>query len=296
MDARDNMKGAGLMMASMLAFTLNDTFVKLLSGVAPINQVLFLRGVLTTILIYSLIRAMGPLHWRMSRRDAWLVALRVLGEVASAYFFITALFHMPLPNVTAILHSLPLTVTLAAAVFLGEPVGWKRLSAILVGFVGVLLIVRPGAADFTIYSIYCLAAVAFVTLRDLATRRLSPATPSLTVTLISSAAVMLFFGVKSITEDWAPLDGQSALYILGAGGMVIIGYVCSIMVMRVGEVGFTTPFRYTGLVWALLLGWFVFGDWPAWQTLLGAAIVVATGLFTLYRERVARKALARATR
>ena len=296
MDARDNMKGAGLMMASMLAFTLNDTCVKLLSGVAPINQVLFLRGVLTTILIYILIRAMGPLHWRMSRRDAWLVALRVLGEVASAYFFITALFHMPLPNVTAILQSLPLTVTLAAAVFLGEPVGWKRLSAILVGFVGVLLIVRPGADDFTIYSVYCLAAVAFVTLRDLATRRLSPATPSLTVTLISSAAVMLFFGVKSIAEDWAPLDGQSALYILGAGGMVIIGYVCSIMVMRVGEVGFTTPFRYTGLVWALLLGWFVFGDWPAWQTLLGAAIVVATGLFTLYRERVARKALARAAR
>ena len=150
MDRRDNLKGAVLMMVSMLSFTLNDTFIKLLAGQVPLNQVLFLRGVLTTVLIYAMIRFMGPLHWRIPRRDAWLVALRVAAEAASAYFFLTALFNMPIANVTAILQSLPLTITLAAAVFLREPVGWRRLGAILVGFAGVMLIVRPGAADFTI--------------------------------------------------------------------------------------------------------------------------------------------------
>lgn len=289
MDRRDNLKGAVLMMVSMLSFTLNDTFIKLLAGQVPLNQVLFLRGVLTTVLIYAMIRFMGPLHWRIPRRDAWLVALRVAAEAASAYFFLTALFNMPIANVTAILQSLPLTITLAAAVFLREPVGWRRLGAILVGFAGVMLIVRPGAADFTIYSVYGLVAVGFVTIRDLATRRLSPETPSLLVTLLSSAGVMVFFGVASLGDDWVVLETRALLFVLAASVMIIGGYVCSIMVMRVGEISFVAPFRYTGLLWALLLGFFVFGDWPSQLTLIGAAIVVSMGIYTLYRDSRTRR-------
>ena len=158
------------------------------------------------------------------------------------------------------------------------------MAAILVGFVGVMLIVRPGTEGFTIYSVYGLAAVAFVTLRDLATRRLSRDVPSMLVTLITSASIMTAFGMASLTEPWVPVDGRSALLILGASVMIIGGYLCSIMVMRVGEISFVAPFRYTSLVWALILGWVVFGDWPQTITLIGAGIVVASGLFTLYRE------------
>jgi len=125
----------------------------------------------------------------------------MVGEIGAAYFFLTALFNMPIANVTAILQALPLTITLAAALFFGDPIGWRRMSAILVGFVGVMLIVRPGAADFTIYSLYVLAAVGFVTLRDLATRRLSKETPSMLVTFITSTSIMVFFGVASLTID-----------------------------------------------------------------------------------------------
>ncbi|RBI75796.1 EamA/RhaT family transporter [Roseovarius sp. TE539] len=284
MPRSENLTGALLMMASMAAFTLNDTFMKALAGEVPLFQLLFLRGVLTSVAVGIMAWRMGAFVRGLPRKDLHVIALRTLGEIGAAYFFLTALFSMPIANVTAILQALPLTLTLAAAVFLKDPVGWRRMAAILAGFVGVMLIVRPGAEGFTIYSLYALTAVGFVTLRDLATRRLSTATPSMLVTFITSVAVMVFFGLASLSVDWAPMDVRAAGFTIGAGVMIIGGYLFSIMVMRVGEISFVAPFRYTGLLWALLLGWIAFGEWPAPITLFGAAIVVASGIFTLYRE------------
>ncbi len=272
------------MMASMASFTLNDTFMKALAGEVPLFQVLFLRGIFTTVAVGGVAWWMGALAASVSRRDAGSIALRMVGEIGSAYFFLTALFNMPIANVTAILQALPLTITLAAALVFGDPIGWRRMSAILIGFVGVMLIVRPGAEDFTIYSVYVLAAVGFVTLRDLATRRLSKETPSMQVTFITSVSMTVFFGLASLTIDWAPMDGRAYGLTIGAALLIIGGYLFSIMVMRVGEISFIAPFRYTGLIWALLLGWLVFDEWPEPITLLGAAIVVGSGLFMLYRE------------
>ncbi|WP_306152776.1 DMT family transporter [Roseovarius sp. MMSF_3281] len=280
----DNLTGALLMMASMASFTLNDTFMKALAGEVPLFQVLFLRGIFTTVAVGGVAWWMGALAASVSRRDAGSIALRMVGEIGSAYFFLTALFNMPIANVTAILQALPLTITLAAALVFGDPIGWRRMSAILIGFVGVMLIVRPGAEDFTIYSVYVLAAVGFVTLRDLATRRLSKETPSMQVTFITSVSMTVFFGLASLTIDWAPMDGRAYGLTIGAALLIIGGYLFSIMVMRVGEISFIAPFRYTGLIWALLLGWLVFDEWPEPITLLGAAIVVGSGLFMLYRE------------
>jgi S-adenosylmethionine uptake transporter len=284
MPRSDNLTGAVLMMASMAAFTINDTFMKALAGEVPLFQLLFLRGVLTTLAVGVIVWCMGAFRARLSRRDTGSIVLRIVGEIGAAYFFLTALFNMPLANVTAILQAIPLTITLAAALFFGDPVGWRRLSAILVGFVGVMLIVRPGADDFTIYSFYALAAVGFVTLRDLATRRLARETPSMLVTFITSGSIMVFFGLASLTGDWVPMDLRASVLTMGASVMIIGGYLCSIMVMRVGEISFIAPFRYTGLIWALVLGWLVFDEWPEPITLVGAAIVVGSGLFMLYRE------------
>jgi len=293
MPRSDNLTGALLMMGSMAAFTFNDAMIKGLSGHVPLFQAMFLRGVLTTLLVAVIAWRMGALDRKLPREDWGPVFWRMVGEVGSAYFFISALFNMPIANISAIMQALPLTITLAAALFFRDPVGWKRMAAILAGFVGVMLIVRPGTEGFNIYSVYGLAAVAFVTLRDLATRKLSRDVPSMLVTLITSCAIMTFFGLASLTDDWVPMDGRATALITGASVMVIGGYLCSIMVMRVGEISFIAPFRYTSLLWALILGWVVFGDWPQTITLVGAAIVVASGLFTLYREaRVSRRARA----
>ncbi len=281
----DNTKGALLMMLSMAAFTFNDTLVKSLGTDVPLFQMLFLRGLLASVLIWGLAKSLGKLRWSLSRQDWVLVIVRTVAEIGAAYFFITALYHMPLANVTAILQILPLTVTLGGALFFGEAVGWRRASAIAAGFVGMLLIVRPGPDGFDQYAIYAMVAVAFVTLRDLSTRKMSANVPSLTVTLVASLGVMVFAGVASLGGDWVTLDGRQWMLLSGAALFILGGYLFSVLVMRVGEVSFIAPFRYSGLLWALILGFVVFGDWPDPITLTGAAIVVGAGVFTLLRGR-----------
>jgi len=284
-----NQIGALFMMASMACFVMNDTLFKVTDGAVPLFQLLFLRGILTTTLVIVLARRLGSLHFNIARRDWGLIGLRSAAEMGAAYFFVTALFNLPLANVTAILQVLPLTVTLGSALFFKEAVGWRRMTAILIGFIGMLLIVRPSSDGFNLYSIFALMAVLSVTVRDLATRRLSSDVPSMTVTLSASLTVMIFSGVASLATPWVGISALNGLMIVGASVFILGGYYFSVRVMRVGDVSFIAPFRYTGLVWALILGWFVFGDWPTNLTLLGAAIVVTTGLFTLYRERTVKK-------
>jgi S-adenosylmethionine uptake transporter len=224
------------------------------------------------------------LRFDLSLHDWTLILLRSLSEVGAAYFFITALFHMPIASVSAILQALPLTVSLAASLFLGEALGWRRMTAIIIGFCGVLLIVRPGGADFNVYSLYALASVVCVTMRDLFVRRLSASVPSVFVALVAAAVITIFAALASLFIDWRPFTDKSSLQLVGATVFVIFGYVFSVAAMRVGEISFVAPFRYSSLLVALILGVLVFGNWPDILTLTGAAIVVATGLFTLYRE------------
>jgi drug/metabolite transporter (DMT)-like permease len=273
------------MTASMASFTLNDAMLKTLSDEMSMFQAVFLRGIGSTVLLIALAAAMGLLRLRLSPRDRVMVAVRTVAEIGAAYFFITALFHMPLANANAIMQALPLAVTLAGAIFLREPVGWRRLSAILVGFVGVMLIVRPGAEGFSIYSVYALAAVLSVTVRDLSSRMVSAETPSMTVAIAASVGVLVFAGLGCLGETWQPVSTAGWGALLAASVFIVGGYLFSILTMRVGDIAFIAPFRYTSLLWALLLGLVVFGDWPDPLTLTGAAIVVATGIFTFHRER-----------
>jgi len=273
-----------LMMASMAAYTVNDALMKSLSGEVPLFQVIFLRGCITTLAVAVIAWRMGAFSKRVSRQDTGAICLRVLGEIAGTYFFLTALYHMPMANVTAILQSLPLAITLAAAFVLRESVGWRRMAAVIVGFTGILLIVRPGAEGFSIYALYGLAAVLCLTVRDLATRKLSRDTSSMLVTFATSVSVMSVFGLASLGGEWVALNSAQWQTIFATSILIIAGYLTSIMVVRVGDISFTAPFRYTAILWALALGWFMFGDWPAPIVLLGAGIVVASGIFTLYRE------------
>jgi S-adenosylmethionine uptake transporter len=280
----DNTRGALLMCLSMALFTFGDAAIKATGGAMPLSQLLVIRGVLASAALFAMAWYFRGLRFQLPGQDWALVLARGLAEAAAAYFFLTALLAMPLANVTALLQMLPLTVTLGGALVFREQVGWRRWTAIVIGFVGMLLIVRPGTEGFTSASVYALCAVGAVTVRDLVTRRVSRAVPSLTVTLVSSITVTLFAGVWSLGQDWATLTPQLTLYVMLATMFIIGAYLCSVMVMRVGEVSFVAPFRYTGLVWALILGFLIFGEWPTPLTLIGAAIIVATGVFSLLRE------------
>ncbi len=170
---RDNAVGALLMAGSMAAFTINDTFMKALSDDWPFFQALFVRSIFAASIL-GLIAWRRGFGWGAFMGPDWrLIALRTVSEVAAAYFFISALFNTPIANITAIIQALPLTVTLAGAVFLKESIGWRRMLAIGAGAIGVFLIVRPGPEGFDQYAIYGLAAVVCVTARDLAARQLT---------------------------------------------------------------------------------------------------------------------------
>ena len=281
----ENLRGALLMTGSMAAFTLNDACIKAASMELPLFQMLAIRGLASTVLLLGLAWMLGMLRMRIGRADWVWIGLRTTSEVAAAYFFLTALVHIPIADATAILQALPLAVTLAGALFLGEAVGWRRLVAILVGFFGVLLIVRPGTDGMDIYALYALAAVLCVTARDLTTRMISSSVPSLSVALIGSAGVALAAGLGASFEPWVAVSARSGWLLAGSVAMIILAYLFSVKVMRVGDIAFVAPFRYTSLVWALVLGLLVFGEFPDPITLAGAGIIAATGLFTLWREQ-----------
>ena len=288
-----NMRGALLMTGSMACFTINDAFIKLMAGALALPQLLTIRGILASVFVFVIAVGLGRLRFGFSGRDWIFIGVRSIAEIAAAYFFLTALFNMPLANVSAVLQVLPLVVSLGAWLVFGEALGWRRLAAIGVGFFGVLLIIKPGLAGFTIWSLYALCAVLSVMVRDLVTRCLSPEVTSLGVTLVTAIVVTAGFGAISLGQDWVALDTLHWLYMLASAVFVVGAYLFSVQVMRIGEISFVAPFRYTSLLCALILGFLVFGDWPDALTLAGAGIVVGAGLFTLWRENRAAQAEAR---
>jgi drug/metabolite transporter (DMT)-like permease len=260
----------------------------------PLFQAILLRGLVATAGLFLIAaRTSGGLQLWPHGRDRVLLSWRTLGEVTATITFLIALTHMPLANLSAILQSLPLAVTLAAALLLKTPIGWRRLAAITVGFVGVLLIIRPGAADFDRWSVLGLASVACVVLRDLTTRSFSSALPSTTGAIWASVAVTMMGAAGVVTQGWQSVPLTAIAETSAAAGFLIIGYLCAIKVMRVGDLSVVAPFRYTSLLFAILLGWARFGTLPDQMTLIGGAIVVASGIYMLVRER--KRAVAPAT-
>ena len=302
MPVSDNLRGVLFMCGSMAAFTVNDTFMKAVTEDVPLFQTIALRGMIAMAGLALIGLATGAFRQIIGGGDWGLITLRSVAEVFATLFFLVALLHMPLANLSAILQALPLAVTLAAALVFGERIGWRRLTAILVGFVGVMIIIRPGTEHFDIWSLMGVASVLCVVVRDLAVRRMQAGVPSVIVAM--GAAVMVTamgIGLSTVpAEGWGPmfegltgwvaLSPWQALQITGAGLFLIAGYLFAVSAMRWGDVGVVAPFRYTSLLWALILGLVVFGDWPDGWTLIGAAIVVGAGVFTLLRERAVRRA------
>lgn len=284
----DNLRGALYMNLSMFAFTVNDAIMKSLTHSLPLYQTIALRGMVAVLGLILLARATGGLRLPPTRHDRALIALRSLADVAATILFLTALKHMPLATLSAVMQVTPLAVTLGAALYYKDRIGWRRMLAIIIGFLGVMLIIRPGMEGFSIWSILGLCSVATVVVRDLSVRRLSANVPSLVVALGAGSAVMVMGLIGSSIEGWQAMTAFQTLQLLGAGCMVIVGYICSVSAMRIGDIGFIAPFRYTSLLWAIILGWVFFATFPDFYALIGAAIVVATGIYTLLRERKLR--------
>lgn len=280
----DNVRGAAYMVLAMLGFVLNDAVMKLVSADVDLFQAVFLRGILATSFMAFLTWRSGGFAAARGVANKFLV-LRTIGELGGTVFFLTALFNMELANAAAILQVMPLVVTLGAALILREAVGWRRYSAITVGLIGVLIIIRPGGEGFNIFSLSALMAVFCLVLRDLATRGIPREMSSNFISFVAAAAVMLMGAIVSIFGEWQPISLMIVLKLSVSALFLMAGYFWSIQAMRVGEISFSSPFRYTALIWAGILGYVAFGDIPDLPMVIGSIIVVGSGLYTLYRER-----------
>lgn len=277
------------MVVAMAAFTFSDALSKVASQSINPGQLMLVRGILATTLIGLLAWHQGALN-RARHYLHPMVLLRLFGEVGATVTFLVSLPHLPLANVSAVLQALPLGVTIGAALFLGEGVGWRRWLAIAIGFSGVLVIVRPGMDGFNIFSILVLISVGFCVFRDLATRKIPDHVPSLFVSTVSAIVVTLTGAVTLVPfGGWRPMSFDLIVVLAGAAVLVVFGYQFVIKAMREGEISFIAPFRYTSLVWAIALSIFVFGDMPDGAMIAGATLIVASGLYSIYRERIVGK-------
>jgi drug/metabolite transporter (DMT)-like permease len=273
------------MAVGMAGFTMNDTITKAVSSEMNFGQVMLVRGLFAIVLIAALAwhqGALRPLRTLLVKP----VALRVAGEVGGTVSFLAAIVHLPLANTAAIFQALPLAITLGAALLFGEPVGWRRWLAITAGFVGVVIIVRPGVEGFNQFSLLALVSVIFCAVRDLATRRIPAPIPSLFITLLTTVTVTITGAVIVIPlGGWISPSGRALGLLALAAVLLLIGYQCVIMALRSGDISAVAPFRYSALLWAMLLGYLVFGDVPDAMMVTGASIIVLSGLYAFYRER-----------
>lgn len=283
---RENLRGILGISAANFLFLINDTMIKLASGEMPLGQILFIRGLFATILLIPIAYAAGAMR-HLGSIWSWGLMLRTVAEIFSAILFILALFNMPIGNINAILQVVPLMVTACAALLLGESVGWRRWSAIAVGFIGVVIVIRPGLAGFDAWSLVALASMLFITLRDLATRIMPRGIPVLLVALVTAIAVSLtgpVFGVAT-GETWSFPSSDALLLIAGSAVFLIGGYLFAVDFMRYGDIAVVAPFRYLVVLWAIIVGFIVWGEIPDLPMIIGTGLVIASGLYTLHRER-----------
>ena len=282
----DNFRGATLMVLSMLGFALEDMFIKLLADTVPVGQILVMLGLGGSTVFGALVLRQGR---RLFSREMlqWPIILRALGEMVGSLAFVAAIVLTPISSASAVLQATPLVVTLGAALFLGEPVGWRRWSAIIVGLCGVVLIVRPGMDSFTPLSLLAVLAVFCLAVRDLATRRTPASFSSMQLSFLGFVAVIPAGLVMTALTAEPPvaLAPLGWLYLLSALTIGLFAYYGIVAAMRIGEISFVTPFRYARLLFALLIGVTIFGETPDALTLVGAVIIVASGVYTVWRER-----------
>ncbi|MCA0044732.1 DMT family transporter [Celeribacter litoreus] len=285
-DSRSNSRGILLVILSMAAFAGEDALIKLLSGGYSVGQILLMINILAAVFFVIVARLNGD---AIFARQNWrpLLVLRASTEGIGALLFATALAKVEISVVAAVFQTTPLATTMGAALFLNEKVGWRRWLAIIIGFFGVLLIVRPGGEAFNPFVLMVLGTVVLITARDLITRNMDVSVPS---------SVVAFQGLGAIapTALLLMLLSGSDLIVPGAADMTrvvfaalggIIGYITLITALRIADTGVIMPFRFSRLVFSILLGVLIFAERPDALTITGSLLILASGLYTFLRER-----------
>ena len=284
----ENTKGAFLISLAAACYVMSDIFMKFLSSEISMFQITFLRGLLVTFFLFSYCYISKASFFVKEWKDRLVIAIRSILEVIMTYTFLAALFNMNVANANAILQLIPLTVLLGSFAFLRQSPKTHEWIAVLIGCLGALIIIRPGALDFNFFTIHALVAVLCLAARDLLTVRLNKNIPSNIVAFYS--ALMLTLASFLLSKD--PMyfgELRNSYFILYTAIFVSIGYIASVAAMRFGDVTFVSPFRYTALLWAMAMGFIFFQEIPKFTTLLGGLIIILAGTYIFYKSKGNRK-------
>jgi drug/metabolite transporter (DMT)-like permease len=282
-----NRRGILAMLVSMTLFTLSDTVLKVAAATQPPGEIMAVRGIFAVLITLCFMAGTKQLA-AAPRVLSWPVVKRALLEVIVSFLFITCLAVLALGNLTAIVQSTPIILTVIAVVLGLERVGWRRWGAILAGFTGVIMIIKPTPAGFDVYALIAVLTAVLISWRDLVTRTIGPEVPSIVITLSTTFAVMVAGFVIGLAEDWVPLGVSDVALLVVAALLVTLGNLGVVMAFRDTDVSVVAPFRYSNVPLAILLGAVVFGDFPDAWALAGIIMIVASGIYTMHRERVRR--------
>ena len=283
-DAGNASLGIAFMVGATLLFCLADTLMKLAAGVLPTTETMFVRSLVATVVVASAAAARGHLaHWRHVLTGA--MSLRAAADSAASLLFQSALSRMQFADIMGVNQLQTLSLTAGSALFLGESVGWRRWSAVGVGLLGGLLIIKPGTSAFNWWALAALGAVLMATTREIATRKIANAAPVPVIMVFSSGVVTLVSLAGSLVQSWSTPGLPELLMMIGAGFFSLGGQYCMISSIRTAPISVVAPFRYLAMIWALLLGFGIWRHVPDALSLVGIAAIAAAGIYTFRRER-----------
>ncbi len=290
----ENLRGAALMVLAMGLFAVEDAIIKDLAETMPIGQILSVTclGGLILFVVWFLIRGI-PL-WQPEYLDR-KVLLRSGFDAAGSALFVTSLALIPLTTASAVIQATPLVVAMGAAIFLGQEVGWRRWLAIILGFIGVLIIIRPGTEGFEIATLLAVGGMFGLATRDLLTRALTVSLSGPQLATHTFAVIVPVGYLMSLLQGQAFImpDIQQTIGLFGCIVIGVLAYLAIVAATRHGNAGIISSFRYSRMVFALILGFIFFNETPDVATIAGVSIIIGSGLFTLWREaRLHRTSLA----
>ena len=275
--------GIGYMLVAVFFFGLSSAVGKWLVAKYPVGEFLLLRSAMTLLLL-------GPFIWRAGRaafvsapRPGLQIMRIVLSTIEIAMFF-WAVAYLPLADATTFYLAGPIYVTAMSVLLLGEPVGWRRWTAVLIGFCGVLIALRPSTASFTLPALIALTGSIIYALLMITTRMLR-ATDD-TVLMSTQLFGVLAFGVVTAPFGWVTPTAYDLLCMAGLGVTSVVSMFCVVRSLKLSDASVVAPYQYTLIIWSVLFGWQMFAELPDAYTIVGAAIIIAAGLYIFWRERV----------
>lgn len=270
------------LLAGVALISLNDALIKSLTSTYPVGQLLFMRGLfIFPWVILLAYRAGGIATLKINNIGGQ--SIRAVCVIGSSFLFVNGLAHLELADAIAVTFTGPLFITALAPFVLGEYVGWRRWAAVLIGFAGVLFMVRPGYGAIQWAVLFPLGAALCGSTRDLITRRISQTETSVAVLMVTTCAVILA-AATTLPFSSVPIRVSDLGAFAASGILVAGGHYLMIEAFRHGEAALIAPFKYSFMVWAILFGYLMFGHLPDRWTLLGAAFVIFAGLYILHRE------------